>query len=122
MYGPDHPLGPTSGRDVKDFVKRTLNRLPAVLPVGGQFFPKPPGGFDDVYNEKTVEAVKVVQAYAEITPKSGNMGQATLDYLWIYADAYSRWVYRIWSAPSPVPQLGPVVDGGPKLLDIRLTQ
>jgi hypothetical protein len=122
LYGPQHPLGPSSGRDVKDFVKRTLHRLPAIIPVGADFFPLPPGGvFDDVYNDKVVKAVKIVQRYNDIKPETGNTGQETLDALWIYADAYSRWVYRIWSAPSPIPKLGPVVDGGKAMLDLRLT-
>jgi hypothetical protein len=124
LYGPDHPNGPSKGRDVKDFVKRTLNRLPAQLPVGGDFFPKPPGGFNDTYNAKTVEAVAVVQQYNDITPATGNMGQATLDALWQYADAYSKWVYRLYIPPKPkplVPALGPLIPGGPSLLNCRLT-
>ncbi len=121
LVGPSSPNGPSHGRDVKDFVKRTLNRLPAQLPVGENFFPKPPEGFNDIYNAKTVQAVSVVQRFNDITPETGNMGQETLDALWQYADAYSKWVYRIWTAPSPIPQLGPLVLGGPPLLDLRLT-
>ena len=103
LYGPDDPRGPSHGRDVKDFVKRTLYRLPAQLPLGENFFLKPKGGFDDVYNGKTAEAVAVVQSFNEIYPASGNMGQGTFDALWQYADGYSKWVYRIWSAPKPLP-------------------
>lgn len=103
LYGPNDPRGPSHGRDVKDFVKRTLNRMPAQVPVGDDFFPKPPAGFDDVYNAKTVEAVKVVQAFNDISPKTGFMGQATLDALWQYADSYSKWVYKTWTAPKPKP-------------------
>jgi len=89
---------------VRDFVKRTLHRLPAAIPVGADFFPKPPGGFTDVYNSKTVQAVEVFQRFNDIKP-TGNFGQATLDAMWPYADAYSRWVYRLWSAPDPKPEL-----------------
>ena len=103
LYGPADPRGPSRGRDVKDFVKRTLHRLPAQIPVGADFFPKPPGGFDDVYNAKTAEAVAVVQRFNDITPETGNMGQETLDALWQYADTYSRWVYRTWTTPKPKP-------------------
>jgi len=124
LYGPDDPRGPSQGRDVKDFVKRTLNRLPAQLPLGENFFPKPPGGFNDIYNEKTVEAVSVIQRFNDITPASGNMGQDTLDALWQYADAYSKWVYRLYVPPKPkpqVPDLGPLTAGGLSLLNLRLT-
>lgn len=124
LYGPDDPRGPSHGRDVKDFVKRTLYRLPAQLPVGDMFFPKPPGGFDDVFNAKTVEGVEVVRRFNESRPFKGPFRQSDLDDLWQYADAYSKWVYRIWSAPKPkpkVPELGPLVVGGPSLLNCRLT-
>jgi peptidoglycan hydrolase-like protein with peptidoglycan-binding domain len=103
LYGPQDPRGPSHGRDVKDFVKRTLNRLPGMLPVGEDFFPKAPGGFDDVYNAKTVDGVRVFQQFTGITPATGHFGQATLDEMWSYADGYSKWVYRIWTAPTPKP-------------------
>jgi peptidoglycan hydrolase-like protein with peptidoglycan-binding domain len=102
LYGPSDVRGPSRGRDVRDFVKRTLYRLPAQIPVGSNFFPRPPGGFDDVYNEKTENAVAVFQQFNDI-PHSGQFGQATLDAMWPYADAYSKWVYRTWSAPKPKP-------------------
>ena len=124
LYGPQDPRGPSHGRDVKDFVKRTLHHLPAQIPVGADFFPKPPGGFDDVMNQKTADAVAFVQKFNNITPATGNMGQATLDALWQYADAYSKWVYRLYIPPKPgpkVPDLGPVVIGGAPLLNLRLT-
>ena len=124
LYGPQDPRGPSQGRDVKDFVKRTLNRLPAQIPVGENFFPRPPEGFNDVYNAKTVQAVKIVQQYNDIRPLTGNMGQETLDALWQYADAYSKWVYRLYVPPRPkpsLPVLGPLVPGGPSLLNCRLT-
>lgn len=123
LYGPSDSRGPSQGRDVKDFVKRTLTRLPAQIPVGGDFFPRPPGGFDDIYNAKTEDAVSVVQKFNDIKP-SGHMGQATLDALWQYADSYSKWVYRLYVPPKPgakVPQLGPLVAGGVALLNQRLT-
>lgn len=96
LYGPDDPRGPSKGRDVRDFVKRSLNKVET------NFFPKPVGGFDDVYNAKTAEAVRVFQRLNDIE-QTGNFGQATLDALWPYADAYARWVYRVWRAPDPKP-------------------
>lgn len=103
LYGPDQERGPSHGRDVRDFVKRTLYRLPAQLPVGDMFFPRPPGGFDRVYNRKTEEAVEVVRRFDERRPFTGPFRQDDLDAFWDYADAYSRWVYRLWSAPNPKP-------------------
>jgi hypothetical protein len=77
--------------------------------VGADFFPRPPGGFDDVYNEKTGNAVEVVQRWNDIRP-TGNMGQETLDALWQYADAYSKWVYRLYVPPKPKPEPTPMVE------------
>lgn len=105
LYGPHDPRGPSRGRDVKDFVKRTLARLHGQIGVGEDFFPKPTAGFDDVYNAKTAEAVRVVQQWYEIRPATGNMGAETFDVLWAHADAYSKWVYRTWTAPKPKPVL-----------------
>jgi murein DD-endopeptidase MepM/ murein hydrolase activator NlpD len=73
-----------------------------MLPVGADFFPKPPGGFDDVYNAKTENAVETFQRFTDIQP-TGQFGQKTLDAMWAYADAYSKWVYRLWSAPVEAP-------------------
>lgn len=123
LYGPDHPKGPSRGRDVKDFVKRTLNRMPAQIGLGENFFPKPPGGFDDVYNDKTVEAVTVIQKWFDVRPQTGNMGFTTFDILWAHADAYAKYSYRLFTPPSPssIPQLGTLTQGGRDLMDLRLT-
>lgn len=121
LYGPGHDKGPSKGRDVKDFVKRTLNRMGAQIGAGENFFPKPPGGFDDVYNAKTAEAIKVVQMWFEIRPQTGNMGYTTFDILWAHADAYSKYVYKLWSPPSSIPDLGKLVPNQRDLLDLRLT-
>lgn len=94
LYGPEDPRGPSAGRDVKDFVKRSLHK------VEDDFFKGPP--WDDVYNARTAEAIAVFQRLNHIKP-TGHFGQATLDALWPYADAYARWVYRLWSAPKPKP-------------------
>lgn len=97
LYGPADPRGPSRGRDVRDFVKRSLHRVEA------NFFPKPPAGWDDVYNERVVEAVKILQG-ANGIKATGNMGVETFDLLWReYADAYAKWVYRTWTAPKPKP-------------------
>lgn len=97
LYGPHDPRGPSRGRDVRDFVKRSLQKVET------NFFPKPPGGFDDVYNAKVVEAMKILQRANHIQP-TGNMGAETFDLLWReYADAYAKWVYKTWNAPRPKP-------------------
>jgi peptidoglycan hydrolase-like protein with peptidoglycan-binding domain len=80
-----------------------------MVPVGDRFFPKPPGGFDDVYNAKTEQAVEVFQRFNDIKP-TGQFGQATLDAMWAYADAYSKWVYKTWTAPKPKPIPPPLVE------------
>lgn len=104
LYGPDHPKGPTAGRDVRDFVKRTLYRMPAALPVGEDFFPRPDAGFDLVYNRKTVAAINFIRGY-EDRPQHRPFGQDDLDALWPHADDFSRWVYRRWNEPQPRPTL-----------------
>ncbi len=106
LYGPSDPRGPSQGRDVKDFVKRTLYRLPPQLPVGDNFFPRPPEGFNGTFNQKTEDAVKVFQHFMNAgggphIPVTGQFGQLTLDAMWDYADAYSKWVYRIYIPPKP---------------------
>jgi hypothetical protein len=110
LYGPSDPRGPVRGDDVLYFVKRTLNRLPGSLPVGADFFPKPPGGFDEVYNEKTEKAVEVFQRFSDIQP-TGQFGQATLDAMWAFADAYSKYRYRLLKVPPP-----PVTPSPPTLI------
>lgn len=93
LLGPTHAGGPSRGRDVVA-IKRGLSK------VEENFFPKPPGGFDDVYNRKTVDAVKTFQRINDL-PVSGNFGQGALDALWPYMDAYARWLYRTYSPPKP---------------------
>lgn len=110
LFGPQDPRGPSRGRDVKDFVKRTLHRYGNQKPVGDRFFPKPAAGFDDVYNEKTAEAIQVLQRLERIRPVTGNFGQPTLDALWEYADAYAKAVYRAWTAPKPKPTLPELIE------------
>lgn len=103
LYGPEDPRGPSQGRDVKDFVKRSLNRVET------DFFPKPPGGYDDIYNMKVVEAMKILQG-ANGIQKTGNMGVETFDLLWNqYADAYAKYAYRVWTAPKPKPIPPPLI-------------
>ena len=121
LYGPGHPKGPSAGRDVKDFVKRTLWRMPGSIALGEDFFPKPPGGFDEVYNAKTADAIRVVQTWFDIRPATGNMGYTTFDILWAHADAYSKYAYKRYTPPSSIPDLGPLTQGGRDLLDLRLT-
>ena len=95
LFGPDDPRGPTVGADVA-IVKWGLNR------VEENFFPRPVGGFDNAYNRKTVDAVKVLQRLNDLEA-TGHVGQKTLDVIWAYLDAYRRWKYRAFIVPKPVP-------------------
>lgn len=118
LHGPDDPRGPVRGRDVVA-VKRGLWKVET------DFFPKPPGGFDDVYNAKVVEAVTIFQRVSDIAA-TGRFGQSTLDALWPYMDAYARLLYATYRPPKPkpkpaVPDLGPVRPGGTSVLDQDLT-
>jgi hypothetical protein len=116
LIGPDVTGGPSHGRDVTA-VKRGLNK------VENDFFPRPPGGFDDVYNRKTVEAVSVFQRINSI-PDTGIFNQPTLDELVPYMDAYAKFMYRTYLPPKPkpkVPDLGPVWAGGASVLFHSLT-
>jgi len=100
LYGKGHPKGPSNGRDVSHFVKRTLHRLANELPLGEDFFPKPKGGkFDPVYNAKTENAIQVLRRIQGRHPFVGPFRQDDLDALWVHADRYARWVYKTWSAP-----------------------
>jgi peptidoglycan hydrolase-like protein with peptidoglycan-binding domain len=102
LYGPDDPRGPTRGRDVVA-IKRGLSKVET------SFFPRPPAGFDDVYNRKTADAVKTFQRLNEIAA-TGHLGQATLDALWPYMDAYARLMYRAFVVPKPKPIPPPLVE------------
>ncbi len=86
------------------------------------FFPRPAGGFDDVYNRKTADAIAMFQRLNDIRP-TGHFGQATLDVLEPYFDAYARLLYLTFRAPepAPLPDLGPVTQGGKSLIDMSLT-
>lgn len=96
LFGPDDPRGPSRGPDVL-VVKRALAKVEA------EFFPKPAGGYDDVYNRRCADAVKTFQRIEDISPATGNLGQRTLDALWPYVDAYGRWRYRTFLVPKPAP-------------------
>lgn len=95
LYGPDDPRGPTIGADVA-IVKWGLNHVET------NFFPRPAGGFDDVYNVRTVQAVQTLQRLNHIEA-TGHLGQATFDVVWEYLDAYRRWKYRVFQVPKPPP-------------------
>ena len=115
LLGPDDG-GPSHGRDVVA-VKRGLNKVET------DFFPRPPGGFDRVYNRKAVEAVSVFQRINNL-PDTGIFNQATLDDLAPYMDAYAKLMYASYVPPRPkpkVPELGPVWPGGASILFHSLT-
>lgn len=105
--------GGEAGLDVR-MVQRALNRWTAGVPI-------PVTG---TYDQMTEVRVVAFQRDQKVSPASGKMGQATLDKLCPYFDAYGRWRYRIFRAPVPkpaVPDLGPVVSGGKSVLDQDLT-
>lgn len=95
LYGPDHPDGPSRGRDVIA-VKRGLSK------VENDFFPRPDTGFDATYWRTVADAVKVFQKKEGIVPINGVLNQATLDALWPHMDAYARYLY--WRFKVPVAQ------------------
>lgn len=93
LYGPDDARGTSHGVDVVA-VKRGLARVEA------NFFPRPQAGFDDVYNRKTVDAVKVFQRLNGIRA-TGHFGQATLDALEPYMDVKAKALYQSYTPPPP---------------------
>jgi hypothetical protein len=95
LVGPNHPAGPSHGRDVTA-IKRGLWK------VESEFFPRPAKGFNDIYNLRTENAVKTFQRIEGI-PASGAVGQPTLDALWPYMDMYARYMYRTYRPPKPKP-------------------
>lgn len=116
LIGPDTQGGPSHGSDVVA-VKRGLSK------VEDDFFPRPASGFSNVYNRKTVDAVKVFQKLNGIKA-TGQLGQKTLDALEPYMDARAKALYERFEVPlepSRVPDLGPVVAGGQTILEHDLT-
>lgn len=91
LYGSEYDQGPSVGGDVLA-VKRGLSK------VEESFFPRPSGGFNPIYNKKTVEAVRVFQRLKGLHA-TGVFNQETLDELWCYMDAYARWKYRLFRPP-----------------------
>lgn len=93
VYRTSHPAGPTKGQDVI-VLAHGLAKHPKAK------FDKPPGGFDDVWNELKAEATERVQRAAGIQA-TGNVGQATFDEIWPHVDAYRRLQYRRFTVPPP---------------------
>ena len=104
VHGPDHPKGPTRGADVLVW-KNGLWRHPAVD------FPRPKGGFDNVWNRKAVTATKRLQRLQGI-PDTGDVGQKTADELWPHVDLRRRADYKDFVVP-------PIEDGDPDLVEPR---
>ena len=71
LYGPDHPKGPSVGPDVLA-VKRVLWRWDPLV------FPGPALAFDDVFNRRVANALRVAQRFWNLTP-SGNLGKTTFE-------------------------------------------
>lgn len=76
---------------------------------------------NSVYDRDTEARMKMFQGEQKIKPATGNMGQASLDRMWPFFDAYGRMRYRRYSAPSPLPELGPMTKGGRPFLELSLT-
>lgn len=93
LYGPGVYDGPSRGTDVL-MVKRALGKTE-----DGRL-PGPP--YDGVYNKATVEGMRDFQASVNVRP-TGRFGQATLDELEPYFDAYGKWKYTTFRVPSPDP-------------------
>lgn len=91
LFPPDEVPTPMHGRDVLA-IKRALGKVET------DFFPKPPGGYDDVYNRKTADAVQVFQRIHRL-PATGRFGQGTLDALEPYFDAYGKYMYTTYRVP-----------------------
>lgn len=110
LYGPDHDNGPSRGQDVVAIKRGLWNEDPHRMP-------RPPGGFDDVFNRKAANALKAFQIERGIKPATGNLGQRTLDELWPEMDAYARDLYVTKPKPViarcfPIPAGIPVRDYG----------
>jgi hypothetical protein len=92
-------------------VQRALNRWTEGEPIP----------VTSVYDSTTKDRMAGFQLWEGIRPATGWFGQATLDALWPYFDAYGCWRYRLYRPPSPLPKLGPVWRGGKSVLDHDLT-
>ena len=131
-----HAIGdkpPTRGKDVQ-IAKFGLHRYGTLGPGGAGFFPRPRTGYTKTYGRAMFETVRTMQRLEmgagnpEIHRDDGDIDdQATFNVIWHYLDAYRRAQYVAWQPlplpkpKPPVPRLGPIVAGGPSLLDIRLT-
>lgn len=123
MHGVHSDRPPTIGKDV-EILKSGLTRYGRQSGAGEDFFPKPPAGYDPVYNAKTVDAVRTLQELERGSGNtaikvSGDTGQATWDVVWQYLDPYRRMQYRAFIVPKPkpaVPDLGPIYQGGKSVL------
>jgi hypothetical protein len=92
--------GGEKGADVR-MVQRALNKWASprvALPTSG------------VYDFRTSDHVMGFQAEQHIRPATGDFGQATLDALWPYFDAYGRMRYRTFRVPGELPSPFPLVE------------
>lgn len=96
LFSPDDPRGPSHGSDVTG-IKRGYSKYE------NDFFPRPPGGFDDVANRKFFDAVYTLRSLEDRWPlNSPAFRQDDLDAIWPHMDAYARYLY--WRFKVPVPQ------------------
>ena len=111
--------GETVGKDVQ-IAKFAVHRYEDGL------LPEPTNGFTKNFGPALKEALQKVIQPREGIPASGNIGQATWDVLWDYLDAYRKAQYVAWKVPvipkpNPVPDLGPLYNGGASVLNHQLT-
>lgn len=100
LYGPDDSRGPSRGIDVIG-VKRGLWNWSKKHDPEDLFRP-PEGGFDQVWNRRTVDCCKRFQRWAKVSPPTGNYGLATHRRLTPFFDAVGRRLYESYEKPKPV--------------------
>lgn len=108
LIGPDQPGGPSRGRDVIA-IKRGLSKYE------DEFFTKPPAGFDDIYNRKTIDAVQTLRQIEGRRPlATPTFRQDDLDAIWPTMDAYARLMYRSFVVAKPLPGIPTLVNPLPR--------
>lgn len=114
----DAPKGPTVGFDV-------ICAKYAVHAYEVGLLPKPSGGFTPQFGPALYEALRKVIQPSEGIPASGDIGKGTWDILWPLLTPYRKSRYLAWArptpAPNPVPDLGPLYQGGASVLYHSLT-
>lgn len=112
------PKGPTFGFDVFCAKICVHNYEDGLLP-------RPSTGFTKTYGPALYEALRKVIQPAEGIEPSGDIGAATWDVLWRLLPKPRKVQYLAWAKPipkpNPVPDLGPLYQGGASVLYHSLT-